>query len=58
MTDAGIPDIATQDPLSAEDLRVINAYWRAANYISVGQIYLLNNPLLTEPLSLDDIKPR
>src|ERR1700686_1003430 len=58
MTDAGIPDIANQHPLSAEDLRLINAYWRAANYISVGQIYLLNNPLLSETLSLDDIKPR
>src|SRR6202521_766146 len=58
MTDAGTPDIATHNPLSAEELRLINAYWRAANYISVGQIYLLNNPLLAEPLSLDDIKPR
>src|ERR1700680_2435803 len=58
MTDAGTPDIATHNPLSAEELRLINAYWRAANYISVGQIYLLSNPLLSEPLSLDDIKPR
>src|SRR5260370_37214207 len=44
--------------LNWEELRLINAYWRAANYISVGQIYLLTNPLLPEPLSLDDIKPR
>jgi xylulose-5-phosphate/fructose-6-phosphate phosphoketolase len=57
MTDAGIPDIANQHPLGADELRLIHAYWRAANYISVGQIYLLNNPLLSETLSLDDIKP-
>jgi xylulose-5-phosphate/fructose-6-phosphate phosphoketolase len=36
----------------------MNAYWRAANYLSVGQIYLQNNPLLERPLSMDDIKPR
>ncbi len=36
----------------------MNAYWRAANYLSVGQIYLLNNPLLREPLKIEDIKPR
>src|SRR5580692_205161 len=58
MTDAGIPDIANQHPLGAEELRLMHAYWRAANYISVGQIYLLDNPLLSEPLTLDDIKPR
>jgi len=45
-------------PLSAEELRKINAYWRAANYLSVGQIYLYDNPLLTEPLRLEHIKPR
>lgn len=45
-------------PLSPEELRKIDAYWRAANYLSVGQIYLYDNPLLTKPLSLDDIKPR
>ena len=45
-------------PLSAEELRQINAYWRAANYLSVGQIYLLDNPLLLEPLKLEHIKPR
>ena len=37
-------------PLSAEELRKMDAYWRAANYLSVGQIYLLDNPLLREPL--------
>ena len=45
-------------PLSAEDLRKIDAWWRAANYLSVGQIFLLDNPLLREPLRLDHIKPR
>jgi len=37
-------------PLSAEELHLIDAYWRAANYLSVGQIYLLDNPLLRRPL--------
>jgi len=46
------------DPLSAEQLALLNAYWRAANYLSVGQIYLYNNPLLREPLKLEHIKPR
>ena len=45
-------------PLSASELSRINAYWRAANYLSVGQIYLLNNPLLREPLKIEDVKPR
>jgi xylulose-5-phosphate/fructose-6-phosphate phosphoketolase len=45
-------------PLSAKDLDAINAYWRAANYLSVGQIYLLDNPLMRRPLTLDDVKPR
>ena len=44
--------------LSANELRWINAYWRAANYLSVGQIYLLDNPLLREPLKLEHTKPR
>jgi phosphoketolase len=43
--------------LSADLLRKMNAYWRAANYLSVGQIYLYNNPLLKEPLKLSDVKP-
>lgn len=47
-----------QSPLSAEELQKINAYWRAANYLSVGQIYLLDNPLLKEPLKLEHVKPR
>ena len=44
--------------LSAEEVRLLNAYWRAANYLSVGQIYLYDNPLLREPLTLEHIKPR
>ena len=52
------PDISTAKPLDAQELRLINAYWRAANYLSVGQIYLLDNPLLKTPLALDDLKPR
>jgi xylulose-5-phosphate/fructose-6-phosphate phosphoketolase len=40
------------------DLDLLNAYWRAANYLSVGQIYLLDNPLLREPLRPEHIKPR
>ncbi|PTR14733.1 xylulose-5-phosphate/fructose-6-phosphate phosphoketolase [Nitrosospira sp. Nsp2] len=45
-------------PLSEDELRRINAYWRAANYLSVGQIYLLDNPLLREPLTVAHVKPR
>src|SRR5437016_1031710 len=44
--------------LSAEELRKLDAYWRASNYLSVGQIYLLDNPLLKEPLKREHIKPR
>lgn len=44
--------------LQAEELRKLDAYWRASNYLSVGQIYLYDNPLLREPLSLNHIKPR
>jgi len=45
-------------PLSPEELRKMNAYWRAANYLSVGQIYLYANPLLREPLKREHVKPR
>ncbi len=45
-------------PLTPEDLGRIDAYWRAANYLSVGQIYLRDNALLRRPLTVDDIKPR
>jgi len=44
--------------LSEHDLRLIDAYWRAANYLSAGQIYLLENPLLREPLKPEQVKPR
>jgi xylulose-5-phosphate/fructose-6-phosphate phosphoketolase len=44
--------------LSIKELKNIDAYWRAANYLSVGQIYLLDNPLLRQPLTKDHIKPR
>ncbi|UCG39246.1 MAG: phosphoketolase family protein [bacterium] len=46
------------EPLSPEEFARIHAWWRAANYLSVGQIYLLDNPLLREPLALEHIKPR
>jgi xylulose-5-phosphate/fructose-6-phosphate phosphoketolase len=49
---------ATQGPLSQDELARLDAYWRAANYLSVGQIYLLDNPLLREPLRLEHVKPR
>src|SRR6476660_2475917 len=45
-------------PLSADELRHMDAYWRASNYLSVGQIYLLDNPLLKEPLKREHVKPR
>ncbi len=45
-------------PLSKNELHKIDAYWRAANYLSVGQIYLLDNPLLNEKLSIEQVKPR
>jgi xylulose-5-phosphate/fructose-6-phosphate phosphoketolase len=48
----------TPGPLSPLDVSRIDAYWRAANYLSVGQIYLLDNPLLRAPLTLDHVKPR
>jgi xylulose-5-phosphate/fructose-6-phosphate phosphoketolase len=46
------------DALSKEEVDGIDAYWRAANYLSVGQIYLLDNPLLAGPLALEHVKPR
>src|SRR6059036_1881412 len=49
---------AAAGPLSADELRKMDAYWRASNYLSVGQIYLLDNPLLTKPLQREHIKPR
>src|SRR5450830_193342 len=52
------PAASGAGPLSAEELRLIDAYWRAANYLSVGQIYLLDNALLRRPLEASDVKPR
>ncbi len=56
-TDAKTTD-PSEGPLSADELTLLNAYWRAANYLSVGQIYLLDNPLLREPLQPEHVKPR
>ncbi|MFD3959802.1 MULTISPECIES: phosphoketolase family protein [Streptomyces] len=51
-------DTATTPTLSDEELAALDAHWRAANYLAVGQIYLMANPLLTRPLTPEDIKPR
>jgi xylulose-5-phosphate/fructose-6-phosphate phosphoketolase len=54
-----MPQPIDSDPtLAADYLARLHAYWRAANYLSVGQIYLLDNPLLREPLAIEHIKPR
>ncbi|GJD17399.1 hypothetical protein RIVM261_023550 [Rivularia sp. IAM M-261] len=53
-----VVNVTQPKPLSIEEISKINAYWRAANYLSVGQIYLLDNPLLKEPLKLEHVKPR
>jgi xylulose-5-phosphate/fructose-6-phosphate phosphoketolase len=50
--------MSTDPTLAPEYLARLHAYWRAANYLSVGQIYLLDNPLLSEPLRLEHVKPR
>jgi xylulose-5-phosphate/fructose-6-phosphate phosphoketolase len=47
-----------EGPLSAEEMRLVDVWWRAANYLAVGQIYLMDNPLLAEPLRPEHIKPR
>jgi xylulose-5-phosphate/fructose-6-phosphate phosphoketolase len=49
---------AAEGPLEADELRRIDAWWRAANYLAVGQIYLIGNPLLRSPLLAEDVKPR
>jgi xylulose-5-phosphate/fructose-6-phosphate phosphoketolase len=54
-----LPGISSSfSTLTQEELSAVHAYWRAANYLSVGQIYLCANPLLREPLTLDHVKPR
>jgi xylulose-5-phosphate/fructose-6-phosphate phosphoketolase len=50
--------VSDPGPLSAVELKRIHAWWRAANYVAAGQIYLLDNPLLREPLTLEHVKPR
>ena len=52
------PSIARGQPLSPEQEQSMHAWWRAANYLSVGQVYLLDNPLLREPLKMEHVKPR
>lgn len=56
--DKFLKDGQEKQPLTSEELRKIDGYWRAANYLSVGQIYLMDNPLLKEPLKLEHVKPR
>src|SRR3990172_9858943 len=58
MTKVAVQSKVGSSPLSAEELRLLDAWWRASNYLSVGQIYLLDNPLLKEPLRLEHVKPR
>jgi xylulose-5-phosphate/fructose-6-phosphate phosphoketolase len=56
--EALMPAQTAKGPLAPEQLRKLDAWWRAANYLSVGQIYLYDNPLLKEPLKKEHIKPR
>ena len=58
MESSVLTESASAGPLSDAELQQIDAWWRAANYLSVGQIYLLDNPLLREPLAPEHIKPR
>jgi xylulose-5-phosphate/fructose-6-phosphate phosphoketolase len=57
-TEAQSAEHAPRAAATVEELRLLDAYWRAANYVSVGQIYLLDNPLLREPLAPEHVKPR
>ncbi len=57
-SEATVDGTGDRGPLSEDELRSMDAYWRAANYLSVGQIYLLDNPLLREPLAPEHVKPR
>src|SRR6202162_4334810 len=57
-TEPGPAAALSEGPLNEDELKKLDAYWRAANYLSVGQIYLLDNPLLREPLQVKHIKPR
>jgi xylulose-5-phosphate/fructose-6-phosphate phosphoketolase len=58
MSEVALPSRTKKGSLAPEALRLLDAWWRAANYLSVGQIYLLDNPLLREPLRLEHVKPR
>ena len=51
------PTVSSAGACTQDELRRMDSYWRAANYLSVGQIYLYDNPLLREPLKLAHIKP-
>ena len=53
-----MPEVKSTRKASRSELKRLDAYWRAANYLSVGQIYLLDNPLLREPLRAEHVKPR
>jgi xylulose-5-phosphate/fructose-6-phosphate phosphoketolase len=53
-----VSDRATANPVSDRELERVDRWWRAANYLSVGQIYLLDNPMLREPLTAEHVKPR
>jgi xylulose-5-phosphate/fructose-6-phosphate phosphoketolase len=52
------PQVSAAGPLGDEELAALHAWWRAANYLAVGQIYLMGNPLLREPLRPEHVKPR
>jgi xylulose-5-phosphate/fructose-6-phosphate phosphoketolase len=58
MTPAAASPATPAVPATPDDLRLVDAWWRAANYLTVGQIYLRDNPLLDRPIERDDIKPR
>ena len=58
MTEAVSAEAPARTPLSAEELRLINGWWRACNYLAVGMIYLRDNPLLREPLTTEHVKLR
>jgi xylulose-5-phosphate/fructose-6-phosphate phosphoketolase len=58
MSPVAAVELTDVSPLTPEELRATDAYWRAANYLSVGQIYLMDNPLLREPLKAEHVKPR
>ncbi len=58
MRETQTSELQLENPFSAREAEMIDAYWRAANYLSVGQIYLLDNPLLKEPLKPEHVKPR